>query len=91
VKAVPRTPAPGASAEDRIDLVCSSGHRTSHFLARVTRLNDGWCGRCGADISYTPAADADAILKGGSRAPSRVLTTDDAEAQSVSPWSDRLR
>jgi hypothetical protein len=43
---------------ENVELVCSSGHRTAHSLARVLRLNDGWCGRCGADISYAPLADA---------------------------------
>ena len=53
------TPFEGSSAveaerADIFDLVCSSGHRTPHSLARVLRLNDGWCGTCGADIGYTP-------------------------------------
>ena len=41
-------------SDEKIELVCTSGHRTSHSLARVLRLNDGWCGKCGADISYKP-------------------------------------
>lgn len=76
MKAVPSIPAPGGEGDDRIDLVCSSGHRTSHSLARVARLNDGWCGRCGADISYTPFTDAGATAKGVS--PHRSLTSADA-------------
>lgn len=43
---------------DLIELICLHGHRSSHSLARVTRLNDGWCGKCGADISYQPLAGA---------------------------------
>ena len=49
------TPAkPDAQKSDRIELVCASGHRSAHSLARLLRLNDGWCGTCGADISYEP-------------------------------------
>jgi hypothetical protein len=58
VSAIARRPAPGPEGGERIDLVCASGHRTSHSLARVVRLNDGWCGKCGAAISYAPLADA---------------------------------
>jgi hypothetical protein len=42
---------------DVIELVCSSGHRTPHSLARVRRLDDGWCGTCGADIKYQPVPE----------------------------------
>jgi hypothetical protein len=53
------TPAPSHDrVSDKVDLVCSSGHRTAHSLARVLRLNDGWCGMCGADISYEPGLGA---------------------------------
>jgi hypothetical protein len=66
--------------DDRIDLICSSGHRTAHSLSRIVRLNDGWCGKCGADISYTPLADADATRKGGEPSPpSPVLASVGAE------------
>ncbi len=47
-------PVSGADRGDHVDLVCSSGHVTTHSLARLVRLNDGWCGRCGADIDYPP-------------------------------------
>ena len=47
-----------SNRDDKIELVCSSGHRTVHSLARILRLNDGWCGKCGADIGYEPSADA---------------------------------
>ena len=47
--------------KDEIELVCPSGHRTIHSLKRVLRLNDGWCGKCGADIRYTPLADAEGL------------------------------
>jgi len=43
---------------DKIELVCPNGHRTTHSLARVLRLNDAWCGTCGADISYDPLIPA---------------------------------
>ncbi len=46
-----------AQPADQLDLVCASGHRTAHSLARISRLNDGWCGICGADIGYTPPAN----------------------------------
>ena len=42
-----------SEAGDELQLVCANGHRTAHSLARVQRLNDGWCGKCGAGISYT--------------------------------------
>lgn len=47
---------PASSGDDKIELVCPNGHRTIHSLSRVLRLDDGWCGKCGADISYTPDA-----------------------------------
>jgi hypothetical protein len=40
------TPAAGAKSDD-----------TAQSLARVLRLDDGWCGRCGADVSYKPLVD----------------------------------
>jgi hypothetical protein len=39
---------------ETIELVCRSGHRSTHQLARILRLNDGWCGKCGADLHYEP-------------------------------------
>ena len=50
---------PSAVSGDELELICLNGHRTRHSLARVQRLNDGWCGKCGASISYTALADAD--------------------------------
>ena len=47
-------PSAAQGIPDDIELVCSSGHRTTHSLARVLRLNDAWCGKCGADIRYNP-------------------------------------
>ena len=61
---IARLPAPGAPGGDRIDLLCPNGHRTTHSLARLMRLNDGWCGRCGADIAYPISTDAAAALGG---------------------------
>ena len=42
---------------ETIELVCRSGHRSTHQLARILRLNDGWCGKCGADLNYDPPED----------------------------------
>jgi hypothetical protein len=64
VRAVERPTPSDQKCEDKLELVCSSGHRTTHSLARVLRLNDGWCGKCGADISYTPLADDEGIPAG---------------------------
>ena len=60
MKAAAQAPASSGKSDDKIELVCSSGHRTIHSLARVARLNDGWCGTCGADISYSPSDAAEA-------------------------------
>jgi hypothetical protein len=57
MKVVAQVPLPSVNSDERIELVCASGHRTTHSLARVLRLNDGWCGKCGADIRYEQAAD----------------------------------
>jgi hypothetical protein len=54
-----RLPTSSAGSAETIELVCPNGHRTIHSLARVLRLNDAWCGRCGADIDYKPSPDAD--------------------------------
>lgn len=47
-----------AVAGDELELVCPNGHRTTHSGARIKRLNDGWCGKCGAAISYTALSDS---------------------------------
>ncbi len=56
---VPPVPASNAIIDDKIELVCPSGHRTTHSLARVMRLNDAWCGICGADISNNQLVGVD--------------------------------
>jgi hypothetical protein len=68
VSAVAHLPAPKTNGQETVELVCPSGHRTTHSLARVLRLNDGWCGRCGVGISYEPQADAAAAKAGKVRA-----------------------
>ena len=65
MKAVASQPAPDGKGDDLV-LVCPNGHSTLHSLARVLRLNDGWCGTCGAGIAYEPAAKAGKAPKGGS-------------------------
>lgn len=57
LSAAARLPAPFGSGADEVELVCPSGHRTTHSLARAERLNNGWCGKCGAGISYTHRAN----------------------------------
>jgi hypothetical protein len=56
VNAVAPLPASGAKGGE-IELSCPNGHRTMHSLARVLRLNDAWCGKCGADIRYDASAE----------------------------------
>jgi hypothetical protein len=46
--------APAGASDDKVELVCANGHRMIHPLARVGRLNVGWCGTCGADLRYLP-------------------------------------
>jgi hypothetical protein len=58
VKVVAELAPRGHAADDLIELVCKSGHRNAHSRARILRLNDGWCGKCGAGIGYDPLADA---------------------------------
>lgn len=59
-----RTAPPGKS--DELVLVCPNGHSTLHSLARVRRLNDGWCGTCGVGIPYEPAVKTGKTPRGGS-------------------------
>jgi hypothetical protein len=47
-----------AVATETIELTCKSGHLSQHLLHRVLRLNDAWCGQCGADLPYLPRQDA---------------------------------
>lgn len=51
------TPAASVVKGKMIELLCGSGHRSTHLLVRVLRLNDAWCGKCGADLSYDPLKD----------------------------------
>jgi hypothetical protein len=68
VKAIVSPVPPVAAIDDHLELVCKSGHRSGHSRARVTRLNDAWCGKCGADISYDPLAAA-AVATAGAGTP----------------------
>ena len=49
--------------DETVELVCTSGHRTTHLLARILRLNDGWCGKCGADLHYEPREGVEPSLR----------------------------
>lgn len=73
--------------EDLIELVCPNGHRTLHSRARILRVNDGWCGKCGADISYDPSADA---VPGQVQAPVKLVSSQEEvlEEQPSSSLSD---
>jgi hypothetical protein len=37
-----------------IELICGNGHVSVQSLERVLRLNDGWCGKCGANVKHDP-------------------------------------
>jgi hypothetical protein len=43
--------------QTKLELTCRNGHKSEHLTDRVLRLNDAWCPKCGADISYAPTQD----------------------------------
>ncbi len=60
IEILTRADASTINKSEMIELVCRGGHRTRHLLARILRRNDGWCGKCGADLNYEPVVPAEA-------------------------------